>query len=214
LAYSSADLEGDIIEVGSWCGRSAVVLAMAAKLARKGKVHCIDLFPEKNDWYQNDDGSYSFSVLVQGKSIDAYGEQTVWKEPFERDIAPIYEVSSSILDIFTESVKSNNLEEFVVPFRGNFEMFSAQADQGLKARMVFIDGDHSYESVVRDITIAERYIVPGGRRFIEDTFSSYAGINEAITEKVISSPLFTQCQQLTRKLFVARRTLANEQEQM
>jgi predicted O-methyltransferase YrrM len=206
LAYSSADLEGDIIEVGSWCGRSAVVLAMAAKLAHKGKVHCIDLFPEKNDWYQNDDGSYSFSVVVQGKSIDAYGEQTVWKEPFERDISPIYEVSSSILDIFIESVKRNNLEEFVSPFRGNFELFSAQADHSLKARMVFIDGDHGYEAVVRDITIAQRYIVPGGWLCFDDAFTSYAGINEAITERIIKSPLYTQCQQLTRKMFVARRT--------
>ncbi|MEY4592782.1 MAG: hypothetical protein RIR18_1677, partial [Pseudomonadota bacterium] len=45
LAYSSSHLPGDILELGSWCGRSAVALGMAAKLTGIGKVHCVDLFP-------------------------------------------------------------------------------------------------------------------------------------------------------------------------
>jgi len=31
LTWLSAELDGDVVEVGSWCGRSAVVLAAAAK---------------------------------------------------------------------------------------------------------------------------------------------------------------------------------------
>jgi predicted O-methyltransferase YrrM len=42
LAYSSSHLPGDILELGSWCGRSAVALGLAVKLTRKGKVHCVD----------------------------------------------------------------------------------------------------------------------------------------------------------------------------
>jgi predicted O-methyltransferase YrrM len=48
LVWLSTELDGDVVEVGSWCGRSAVVLAAAAKAAGSAKVYCVDLFPEKN----------------------------------------------------------------------------------------------------------------------------------------------------------------------
>jgi len=64
LAYLTADLKGDIVEIGSWCGRSASVLATAARLIGSTKVFCIDLFPEKNDWHKNEDGSYSFDLNI------------------------------------------------------------------------------------------------------------------------------------------------------
>ncbi len=54
LAYASAPLGGDVLELGSWCGRSAVGLGMAARLGG-GMAHCVDLFPNKDDWYQNSD---------------------------------------------------------------------------------------------------------------------------------------------------------------
>lgn len=64
LVFSSADIEGDILELGSWCGRSAIALGMAAALTDNSKIYCVDWFPEKDDWYKNDDGSYSFSVDI------------------------------------------------------------------------------------------------------------------------------------------------------
>ena len=45
LVYLTAGLEGDIVEIGAWCGRSAVALGMAAQLTGDARVHCIDLFP-------------------------------------------------------------------------------------------------------------------------------------------------------------------------
>jgi hypothetical protein len=89
--FHAADLPGDIIEVGSWCGRSSVVLGAAAKAIGEAKVYCIDLFPEKNDWKQNADGSYSFDVRIGSKTYGGHKQQTVWKEPFEAQIAPVYE---------------------------------------------------------------------------------------------------------------------------
>src|SRR5438105_1134659 len=65
LAYSTAHLPGDLVEVGSWCGRSSVVLGAAARDTH-GLVHCVDLFPERNDWRRNSDGTYSMSVNIDG----------------------------------------------------------------------------------------------------------------------------------------------------
>src|SRR4051812_40426002 len=78
LAYAGDD--GDIIEVGSWCGRAAVVLGLAARLRQGTCVHCIDLFPEEGDWRRNADGSYSIAVQLDGRTYTACEEQTVWAE--------------------------------------------------------------------------------------------------------------------------------------
>lgn len=205
LAYSSSHLPGDILELGSWCGRSAVALGMAAKLTGKGKVHCVDLFPEKNDWYQNADGTYSFAVELGGKRYGAYGDQTVWAEPFLRDIKPMYERFNGTLEAFNLAMAANDLNDHVLAHRTDLEGFSKKVASDFALRLAFIDGDHSYTAVAKDIEIAEKYLLSGGWICFDDAFSSYDGVNEAIRRHIIDSGQYQNCQQMTRKCFVAQR---------
>lgn len=205
LAYTSADIPGDILELGSWCGRSAVALGMAARLTGKTKVHCIDLFPEKDDWYQNADGTYSFAVTLNGKVYGAYRDQTVWAEPFLRDIAPMYERYRGTFEAFNYATAENNLQEWVTPYRADLETFSKTVPEGFSLRLAFIDGDHSYEAVCQDIQVIERYLLPGGWVCFDDAFSSYEGVNKAIQTQIIDSGKYRRYQQMTRKCFVAQR---------
>lgn len=207
LAYLTADLEGDIVEIGSWCGRSASVLGMAARLIGDTKVFCIDLFPEKNDWKQNPDGTYSFEVRIGDETYCGYKDQAVWKEPFERDIAPLYEKHNGVLDIFTEVIARYNLQDIVKAHRGDSAFCLHLAERHAKSKLVFIDGDHSYEAVCRDIHNAETILVDGGWMCFDDAFSSYSGIDQAISDLVINNPVYELCQQMTRKFFVARKKM-------
>lgn len=205
LVYLSSDLEGDIVEIGSWCGRSTVVLGTAARLIGGTRVFCIDLFPEKEDWKQNKDGSYSFEVRIGDQTYGAYKNQTVWKEPFERDIAPIYRNYNGIVDVFNETITRNNLQGLVKAFKGNSTLFKSSVDNSFKCKLVFIDGDHSYEAVSQDIKKIETYLVEGGWICFDDAFSYYNGVNQAIEEHIIQNPAYELYQQMTRKLFVARK---------
>lgn len=205
LAYTNADLDGDILELGSWCGRSAVALGMAAQLSGKGRVYCVDLFPDKGDWFQNEDGTYSFAVNIDGRLVGAYGEQTVWAEPYKRDIAPVYKRFTGTLDAFSTSMSNNGLSSLVSPVKGDLISFSKIAPDALKVRLAFIDGDHSYAAVSNDIALIESYLLHGGWICFDDAFSSYPGVNEAIQKHIIDSGKYQYCQQMTRKLFVARR---------
>src|SRR5262245_39815092 len=90
LAHSTAHLAGRIIGLGSWCGRSSVVLAAAARDTH-GLVHCIDLFPTRSDWLRNGDGSYSFAVDIAGRRCGAYEETTLWAEPYHTQVAPLFD---------------------------------------------------------------------------------------------------------------------------
>lgn len=205
LAFSSAHLQGDILELGSWCGRSAVALGLAARLTGNTKVHCVDLFPEKADWYQNEDGTYSFAVTFDGRKVGAYGEQTVWAEPYLRDIAPVYERFSGTKAAFNFAMENNCLTDSVSTCKGDLAKFAAMAPSDLALRMAFIDGDHSYAAVADDIAIVEKFLLPGGWICFDDAFSSYPGVNEAIQKHIIDSGRYRCSQQLTRKFFVAQR---------
>lgn len=210
LVFLTSGLEGDIVEIGSWCGRSSAILGMAAQLISNTKLFCVDLFPNKNDWYQNEDGSYSMKVSLAGNTYGAYDKQTVWQEPFERDIAPLYNQHNSILDIFNLTISQYNLEEIVTAYRGdstNFISSITNQNKEFKCKLVFIDGDHSYEAVCQDIRSMEPYLVPGGWICFDDAFSYYDGVNNAISDLIINSSNYELSQQMTRKFFVARKKL-------
>jgi hypothetical protein len=204
LVMATGNMDGDILEIGSWCGRSTTILALAARLRPGTKIHAIDLFPSKEDWVENKDGSYSFNVFIpKFGNIGGYFDQTVWKEPFERDIAPVYRQYNSVYDAFVDSVERHGVGDIVKAYRGDSRCITDI--DGLNVRLAFVDGDHSYTAVCQDIEQIERVLLPGGWLCFDDSFSYYDGVNQAIIDKVINSTNYDSCQQMTRKMFVARR---------
>ena len=205
LVYASNDLRGDVVEIGAWCGRASVVMGIAARMIGATRVHSIDLFPRSADWVQNADGTYSMQVAINESVYDAFRQQTVWAEPYTRDIVPVYAEEQDLLQIFSNNVSRYKLSDVVVPFRGTAEMFAESVGEEFRAKLVFVDGDHGYEAVSRDIAVAERFLVPGGWFCFDDAFSSYDGVTQAVEEHIIRSGRYDMCQQMTRKLFVARK---------
>lgn len=204
LAYATAHLPGDLVEVGSWFGRSAVVLGAAAR-ATHGRVHCIDLFPSRDDWRRNADGTYSFAVHIAGQTHEGYQQQTVWPEAFDAQIAPRYAEAASVLDGFLANVRAADLDRIVRPYRGTAASFARQAPSSLQCRLLFLDGDHGYENVVQDISALSPLLIEGGWICFDDAFSSYEGVDRAITELIIDNPAYDVKRQMTRKCFVARK---------
>lgn len=206
LAYTTSHLPGDLVEAGSWFGRSAVVLGAAARDTH-GTVHCIDPFPDRDDWRQNADGSYSFETTIDGRRHAGYQDQTVWSAPFESQMAPVYAKSPSVLEGFLENIRKSGLADVVKVHRGTSSTFAEQAPRSLRCRLLFLDGDHGYEAVRNDVLRLTPFLVPGGWICFDDAFSSYDGVNRAIAELVIDSPGFDLTRQMTRKCFAARKAL-------
>lgn len=205
LTLQTAELSGDVVEVGSWCGRSAVVLAAAAKAAGISRVHCVDLFPEKTDWKQNPDGTYSFAMTIDGKLYGGYQEQTVWKETFESQTGKIYESYNGVYDCFRETISHRGMDDVVQAHRGDLASLLEKLPPDFKCRLAFLDGDHGFEAVCEDIRNIDKHLVPGGWICFDDAFTSYEGVSRAISELIIANTHYERCQQMTRKLFVARK---------
>lgn len=206
LIYSVSGLDGDIVEIGSWCGRSAAVLGMAARMTGVKAVHCVDLFPEKQDWVVSEEGHHYFKVKIDETEHVGYkGFGGVWEEPYSRDIAPLYEKHGSIYGIFKDTISRKDMADLVKVCRGTSDTFAASAPAGFRCKLAFIDGDHSYEPVCADIRNMDRCLVPGGWLAFDDAFSVYEGVNRAIQELVINNPRYELGQQMARKLFIARK---------
>lgn len=205
MTLLTSELEGDIIEVGSWCGRSAVVLAAAVKAASNSLVYCADLFPEKDDWKQNSDGTYSFEVIIDGKHYCGYQEQTVWKETFESQTEKFYESYNGVLDRFREVVTERGMDDVVRAHRGDLASLLDKLGANFRCRLAFLDGDHGFDAVCEDINNIDKHLMPGGWICFDDAFTSYDGVNRAIAKHIIANPRYERCQQMTRKLFVAQK---------
>ncbi|NLI76675.1 MAG: class I SAM-dependent methyltransferase [Candidatus Riflebacteria bacterium] len=205
ITMASAGLEGDVLEVGSWSGRSAVVFGEAVKLLGHSVVHCVDLFPEKSDWRENPDGTYSFAVEIHGQKYQGYQEQTVWRDTFQNQVVKVYETSESLWEIFHRTIEARGMQGVVLAHRGDLESFLAARGTGFRCRVAFLDGDHGYQAVRQDIQSVEKHLVPGGWLCFDDAFTSYPGVDQAIREMILENPGYDLCRQMTRKLFVARR---------
>jgi len=203
LAFSTNQLLGNIVEIGSWSGRSAIVLGEAAKEIGETKVFAIDYFPNWEDWNENPDGAYEFKTDIEGVSYLGHHNQTVWKEPFEESIIPFYNEHPKLLEHFKENIKNNSLDEIVTPIKGNSNYFSDYVGKNFKCKFLYIDGEHSYESVKNDIEVMKKYLVRGGIICFDDAFTTYEEVDKAIEELIIDSDEFIHCNKLTRKLFVA-----------
>jgi len=202
LACGARDVPGDLLEVGAWCGRSAVALGYAAR--RIGaKVTSIDLFPHRDDWSENADGSFSLNVNLGGSTVAAYHVQTVWREPYMKTIAPVYARHASVLDIFRENIEHQGLADVVSPVRGTSDLLHGMKDR--RFRLAFVDADHGYEAVCHDIDNIVPRLSPGGWLCFDDAFTSYDGVNGAIRDRVLASDAFDLSMQPTRKLFAARK---------
>lgn len=185
--------------------RSALALGLAARLTGKSSVHCVDLFPEKADWKQNADGTYSFEVVIGGKKYGGYQETTVWKEAFETQTGRIYDDYNGVFDCFAETVASRGFNDVIRPHKGDLDSFRDTVPPDFKCRIAFLDGDHGFVAVCNDIKNIERWLIPGGWLCFDDAFTSYESVNRAIKELIIDNPNYECCQQMTRKLFVARK---------
>ncbi|MGA7723580.1 MAG: class I SAM-dependent methyltransferase [Ignavibacteriaceae bacterium] len=203
LELFTQNLEGDIVEVGSWGGRSSIALALSAKDSGKSKVYAIDYFPNASDWAENEDGTYSFTLDLMNQIIPGHKQQTVWKEPFENSIQPFYNEHPNLLEYFKANINRCRLSEFVKPFRGNSGMFLESVPKDFKCRLVFIDGEHSYSAVKTDVVNFKKYLIPGGIICFDDAFTTYDGVDAAINEMIIESGEFHSFRKLTRKLFIA-----------
>lgn len=151
-------VDGDIVEIGSWWGKSAFVLAAIARYHGVGKLLCVDPWKNEN-LVQNE------KVVDKGSSlVDAEEALTIFKMgifPFNAnhvnylhmvsgDAAPYYRTNKVIkTDVFGETEYAG------------------------KISILHIDGNHAYDAVKTDIDSWGGSVVKGGWIIFDDYIWPY-----------------------------------------
>jgi predicted O-methyltransferase YrrM len=138
-----ASTRKQIIEIGSWCGRSTV--GMAANT--RGVVTCVD--------------TWGGSGAEHAKILDGKDPDWLWKQ------------------FLQNTLEFPNIQ----PIRGDSYTVGLHYT-GPKADMIFIDGNHTYEAVSRDIRVWLPHLAPGGLLCGHDFSSSFPGVVRAVKELV------------------------------
>lgn len=199
-------IAGDLLEIGAWCGRSTIAMGLAARTL--GRVlHTVDIFPERDDWYQNADGTWSLRVHIGDKVVDACNVTTVWDKAFRETIVPVYSDGRSPRSIHDAAVKRYGLTDTVKVHRATAQMFLKTLAAGSRFKIVFLDADHGEAAVKAEIDSFMPLLSPGGCMCFDDAFTSYDGVDEAIVKNLVANREsgIDLSMRVTRKMFLARK---------
>lgn len=131
-----------LLEIGSWAGGSAITWANALKRhhPESGLVFCVD--PWKTYF-----AARGISQLI-GSQARHYSEM---EQALARD---------EIFGLFLHNIRSAKVEDLIVTVRGSSEqVLTAFAPR--RFDLIFVDGNHSYASVLADLRLAADLLVEG-----------------------------------------------------
>lgn len=144
---------GDVVEIGSWQGRSTSFLARAVSDSDNGRFFAID----------------HFKGNVGKESSYVVGRQDL----------------GDLKQNFMSNMKALNLDSSI----SLLEMTTTEAAREFRRgqiRFLFIDGDHTYEGVSRDIELFLPLLCPSAIMVFDDFSTAFPGLLKAVGEMLQS----------------------------
>lgn len=153
------------LEIGSYCGKSAVFLGTAC---RENK-----------------------TVLFSIDHHTGSEEQQPGQEYFDPDLLDKETGEIDTLRLFRKTIHDFDLGNAVIPVIGRSDVIGHAWNTPLG--LIFIDGSHAYESVLNDYQIWAKHIIPGGYLVFHDIFPDPAQGGQApylVYQQAVSSGLY------------------------
>ena len=142
---------GPCLEIGSYCGKSAVYLGSACR----------------------ETGEILFSIDHHRGSE----EQQPGEEYFDPSLLDCSTFTPNTLPLFRRTLEMTGLEDTVVPIVSRSETVARSWATPLA--LVFIDGGHAFETARTDVEVWSPHILPGGYLLIHDLFENPADGGQA-----------------------------------
>lgn len=174
---------GNMVEIGSFCGRSSVVLAGA--LEERGgadKLWCIDPF--------SGDGEP--------------GQQFTGQQKLMRKLGLARKKIASTYDTFAANLARMDLSRRVITFAA-YSQDALPLTNGDFA-LAFIDGWHDYANTLRDAGLVRDRILPGGFVLFHDFGPGCPGVVRAVQETIVADARFERLAWDSGSVAVFRRT--------
>ncbi len=168
LAAADGPGNGEIVEIGSWMGRSTCWLAAGSKSKGREKVHAIDPF----------DGG-----------------------PMLGELAVIREQGTTYHS-FVDNLTSVGLFDYVEPIVATSH--KAAQTWSKPVRLLFIDGDHSFDAVKADFEQWSRFLVVDALIAFDDVTGQYEGAERYYNELLQSDDRYREIARVGKMKFIQR----------
>jgi MMP 1-O-methyltransferase len=155
LLASEGPAVGEIVEIGSYMGRSTCFLAKGSKSMRREKVTAVDHFVGSPE-HQKDGSAESPTLLEEGTTFNR----------------------------FQANIEAAGVADYVTPIVASSE--EGVQDWNQPIRLLFIDGDHSYEESKKDFELWSPYVVPGGLVCFHD-IEQWPGVTQFYKELIATN---------------------------
>lgn len=143
-SLKAVELGGPIVEIGSYCGKSAYIIGSACK-EKKGILFSID----------HHRGSE---------------EQQIGQKYFDKEVYDEKNQQINTFPFFCQTISQTGLEEIVVPIVSASEIAGCMWKTPVS--MLFIDGGHSLKEVRRDFLTWACHLISGGLLVMHDVFTN------------------------------------------
>ncbi len=162
-----AGQKGPCLEIGSYCGKSAVYLGTACK----------------------ENSTVLFSIDHHtGSEEQQPGEEYFDPDLFDKETGKI-----DTLRFFRKTITDFDLDDVVIPLVGRSATIGRAWETPLS--LIFIDGSHAYESVLNDYEIWAKNLMIGGNLLFHDIFPDPAKGGQApylVYQKAVASGIYEE----------------------
>ena len=163
ILSATQELSGDVIEVGSWQGRSTIYLAKGAQVNGNGQVYAIDHFL----------GNPGKELLYRAERNDL----------------------SDLEGCFRGHVSSFKVSEYIeLMAMSSTAAAMILRERSVRARLLFIDGNHAFNAVMEDFEALRPVLLPQGLVIFDDFSPTFPGVVKCVGELVdgkIIRPIFS-----------------------
>ena len=170
--------DGKIVEIGSWMGKSTIWLGKGSLRGHKAMVCSVDTHTGNKELYD----------LYKGREndFDFFKDGKIWT-----------------YDIFLSNIKKAKIKSVVRPLVMTSEEATNVMKESLSlVSLLFIDGDHEYEAVLKDYNLWSPLIQERGIITFHDV--SRRSVREVINEKIRDNEKWEILMRIDN-LFVARK---------
>lgn len=170
--------DGVIVEIGSASGTSTVCLAKGSKSGHSVKVYSIDPHTGGTNTPDSEDGNYNNDGIPDLKYYTGQGR---------------------LFPTFKDILKRVQVDDIVIPIVNYSElayMNGLGREWNIPIELLFIDGDHRYNYVKKDLELWGKWVVNGGIILMHDR--PYPGVKKVIDTMVLNNPRYSEIRDIDR----------------
>lgn len=170
--------DGVIVEIGSAAGTSTICLAKGSKSGHSANVYSID--PHIGD------------PCTQDSDVGCPSEEG-------KPDMKYYTGQGRLFPAFKDTLRRLQVDDVVVPIVNYSElayMNGLGREWNIPIELLFIDGDHRYNYVKKDLELWGKWVISGGMILMHD--KPYAGVEKVIDTMITNNPIYSEIRNLDR----------------